>query len=198
MLDPTAAVARALPTPAPPATVPDAAAPVAQPAVAASDAPLVPEIGVYFKKDSAWADLLLEVVNWRTGGALKYLASLHVINGDFNGFVNGHNSRTVVTNPVEILIYKPGATAVTEYQLLRLRQGNDGRESRTVTGGVMHASGGSVRDLVPFESRNLAVRADAIILPNIGLGEYGILAPGAASSSSALAQLGKIYTFRIE
>ena len=36
----------------------------------------------------------------------------------------------------------PEGTAITEYQLLRLRDAKDGREFRTVTGGVMHVSGG--------------------------------------------------------
>lgn len=192
MLDPTAAPAEAPPPTVAPAKVSNPAAP------AAADAPLVPEIGVYFKRDNAWADLLPEVVNWKTGGVLKKWASMHIIKGDVNGFVNGHNSRTVVKNPIEILIYAPEGTAVTEYQLLRLRQGGDGREFRTVTGGVMHESGGSVRDLVPFESKKLAPRTYAVILPNLGVGEYGLLSPGAVASSSASAQLGKIYTFRIE
>jgi hypothetical protein len=102
-----------------------------------------------------------------------------------------------VKTPVEILVYAPEGVAITEYQLLRLRQKQDHREFRTVTGGVLHQSGGATRDLVPFEGKKIAPRTWVVLLPNIGAGEYGFLAPGAVSSQHASAQLGKMYSFRL-
>jgi hypothetical protein len=80
---------------------------------------------------------------------------------------------------------------------LRLRQKGDRREFRRVTGGMLHASGGATRDLVPFEGKKIAPRTRIVVLPNLGAGEYGFLAPGAVSPQHASAQLGKMYTFRL-
>jgi len=153
---------------------------------------------VYYKRDGNWTDLLPEVVNWRTGGVLKRLATAGIVNGDVNGMINAPTSKTTLKQPLEILVYATEGTAITEYQLLRLRPNRSSREFRTVTGGVFRASGGATRDLVPMESKRLAVRTYTLILPNLSPGEYGILSPGAVTSSSASAQLGKIYTFRLE
>lgn len=193
MLDPAAAPA---PAPAPPSAKP-AAAPELAPA-AAPDASPVNEIGVYYRNGDQWVDLLPEVVNWKTGGVLKHLASAGIIKGDVNGLVNGPGSKTVLKAPLHVLIYTAEGTAITEYQLLKLRQNGGTREFRTVTGGVMHAEGGATRDLIPFESKKIASRTHELVLQSLTAGEYGILSPGAASSSSASAQLGKIYSFRIQ
>lgn len=182
MLDPTAA-------PPAPATAATAAETTLSP---------VSEIGLYYRNGDRWSDLAPEVVNWKTGGVLKRLASAGVIKGDVNGLVNGPSSRTLLKSSTRILIYAPEGVAVTEYQLLRLHQKGNSREFRTITGGVMHQEGGAARDLVPFESEKAAPRTYIVVLPSVGAGEYGILAPGAAASSSASAQLGKIYTFRIQ
>ena len=158
----------------------------------------VSEIGVYYKRASGWVEMLPEVVNWKTGGVLKSIASAGIVKGDVNGIVNGPNSRNSVKTPVEVLIYVPEGTAITEYQLLRLRPKDDRREFRTITGGIMHTSGGATRDLVPFEGKRVAPRMFEVLLPsNLGAGEYGFLAPGSPMSSHASAQLGKIYTFRL-
>ena len=169
-------------------------APVAQPAAEAAS---TREIGVYFKKDGEWKDLLPEVINWKTGGVLKSIASAGIVKGDVNGNVQGTNSRTKLASPVEILIYAPEGVAVTEYQLLKLRENKGYREFRTVTGGVMHVAGGATRDLIPFEGKKIASRTFTVSLSNLKPGEYGILPPGANSSSSAGAQMGKLYSFNI-
>ncbi len=170
----------------------------AKPAADASGpAPSVKEIGLYYKRGDQWLELLPEVVNWKTGGVLKSIASAGIVKKDVNGLVLGPNSRNSVKSPVEILVYAPEGVAITEYQLLRLRQKDDRREFRTVTGGVLHQSGGATRDLVPFEGKKTAPRTWVILLPNLGAGEYGFLAPSAVSSQHASAQLGKLYTFRL-
>jgi hypothetical protein len=174
-----------------------APAPAAPRADASAEASPVQEIGIYYKKADKWTELLPEVVNWRTGGVFKTIATAGIVKGDVNGWIQGPNSRNSVKTPVEVLIYASEGVAITEYQLLRLRGKDNRREFRTVTGGVLHASGGATRDLVPFEGKKIAPRTWVVVLPNLGAGEFGFLAPGAVGSQHASAQLGKMYTFRI-
>jgi len=156
------------------------------------------EIGVYCKKDDNWVELLPEVVNWKTGGVLKNVASVGVVKKDVNGNINGPNSRNSVKAPLEFRIYAPEGVAITEYQLLRLRVNKDYREFRTITGGVFNQRGGALRDLVPFEGKKIAARSYMVVLPNnLGAGEYGFLPPGSFGSAGASSSLGKMYTFRL-
>jgi len=185
MMDKMNSGGAAAPTPAP------------APAPAASAAPVVNEVGVYFKKADAWADLDPEVVNFKTGGVLKSIGTAGIVKGDVNGHVNGEHSKTQLKTPVELLVYTPEGVAITEYQLLRLRDSKDSREFRTVTGGVMHVSGGATRDLVPFESKKIAPRTYQVVLPNLGAGEYGLLPPAGSDSTSSSGRIGKIYSFRL-
>jgi hypothetical protein len=158
----------------------------------------VSEVGVYYFKNDAWLELMPEVVNWKTGGVLKSVATVGVVKGDVNGRIAGPHAKTAVTDPIRILIYAPEGTAITEYQLLRLREKDNAREFRTVTGGVFHVSGGANRDLLPFEHKKTAPRTYEVILPaGIGKGEFGILPPGGSMASGASSQLGKIYSFRV-
>jgi len=166
-------------------------------APAAVAAPASVEIGVMYKKNGEWVEVNPEVVNWKTGGVLKSMATGGIVKGDINGNVTGANSRNSVKTPLEFKIVTPEGVAITEYQLLRLHQNKDYREFRTVTGGVMHISGGATRDVVPFESKKTATRVFEIILPgSIGAGEYGFLPPGAFGSANS-ASIGKMYTFRL-
>ena len=182
--------------PAPEQATPAAAPPAPQ--QAAPPAPVYPnEIGVYYKKGEQWEEILPEVVNWKTGGVLKTVATVGVVKGDVNGRLNGPGSRNSVRAPLEFAIYAPEGVAITEYQLLRLRPHSDGREFRTVTGGVLHVSGGATRDLVPFDGKKVASRTFLVTLPNMGAGEYGFLAPGSEVSTHASAQMGKMYTFHL-
>ena len=66
-----------------------------------------------------------------------------------------------------------------------------------MTGGVFHSSGGAKRDSVDFQATKLATRLYQITIdPTMGKGEYGLLPPGATSSSN-MASAGKIYTVSI-
>ena len=152
---------------------------------------------MYYKKGDVWIDLPPEVVNFKTGGVLKSIGTAGIVKGDVNGHLNGEHSRTSLKTPVDILVYAPEGVAITEYQFLLLRDTKDGREFRTVTGGVMHVSGGATRDLVPFESKKLAPRTYEIILPNLGGGEYGFLPPAGADPTASSGRIGKVYSFRI-
>jgi hypothetical protein len=165
-------------------------------AAADSDMPANIEIGVYFKKNGKWEEMLPEVVNWKTGGVVKNIASAGIVKGDVNGHVQGPHSRNSAVSPVEALVYAPEGVAITEYQLIHLRDQKESREFRTVTGGVMHVSGGATRDLIPFEGKKMTNRVYRVVLPSLGAGEYGFLPPGAISSANS-ASIGKMFTFRI-
>jgi hypothetical protein len=162
--------------------------------------PRIEEVGVYYKKGGEWTEVLPEVVNWKTGGVLKNIATVGVVKKDVNGNLNGPHSRNSVAVPAEFVIYMPEGVAITEYQLLRLRAKNDYREFRTVTGGVFNAKSGATRDIVPFEGKKLASRMYSVIFPsNLGFGEYGFIYLGAAGGAGGMTSLsmGKMYTFRV-
>lgn len=155
------------------------------------------EIGVYVKKKDQWVEVLPEVINWKTGGVLKSIGTVGIVKPDINGRINGPHSRNSIVTPAEFLIIASEGVAITEYQFLKLREKKDGREFRTVTGGVFHQSGGAQRDLQPFEGKKIAPRTYIVTFQTLSYGEYGFLPPGAYTSSSASAQLGKMYTFRV-
>src|SRR5262249_42496929 len=50
------------------------------------------EIGVYLKKAGQWDEVSPEVVNWKTGGVMKSVASFGVVKGDVNGHLEGKQS----------------------------------------------------------------------------------------------------------
>ena len=174
------------------------AAPVA-PAAAGTTLPKgIDEVGVYYKdKSGNWTSLMPEVVNFKTGGALKKFATNGIIKNDINGHIEGKNAKTQVTLPVVFAVYVPEGTAITEYQLVRLRQQGSSREFRSKTGGVIHESGGAKRDLVEFQPEKLAPRLYQLsIEQSAGKGEYGIIPPGSYSSSN-MASGGKIYSVSV-
>jgi hypothetical protein len=161
-------------------------------------APLVDEIGIYYKdKNDKWIEILPEIVNWKTGGALKSFASRGIVKGDVNGHLQGKASKNALNTPLDFLIYTPDGVAITEYQLLHLHESGDGREFRSMTGGVVHSSSGAQRDEIDFEGKKLAPRTYEIVLgPDVKMGDFGFLPPGATSSSN-LASSGKMYTFHV-
>src|ERR1019366_6643746 len=65
------------------------------------------EVGVYAKQKGKWIEVLPEVVNWKTGGVMKSVATVGVVKGDVNGHVNGANSRNRFAAPIEFLIVTP-------------------------------------------------------------------------------------------
>ncbi len=158
-------------------------------------AALPTEIGVYAKQKGKWTEILPEVVNWKTGGVMKSVATVGVVKGDVNGHVNGSSSKNHVSSPVEFLIVAREGDAITEYQLVRLHQHGSSREFRTVTGGVFHVSGGATRDLVAFDGTKVSSRTYSVKLGN-SQGEYGFIPPGAFTSMNT-ASAGKIYSFRV-
>jgi hypothetical protein len=150
-----------------------------------------------------------EIVNWRTGGALKELATAGLDKGHINGTVRGPHSKVDLTSAggrssalmgvapaLEFYIRCPEGDSASEYQLLHFWDKGDRREFRTVTGGVLHASGGAQDNVMEFKFEKVAGRTYKIELQGLGVGEYGFLAPGTTAGLNAASQ-GKIYTFRI-
>jgi len=158
----------------------------------------IDEVGVYYRdKTGAWTALMPEIVNFKTGGVLKSIATDGIVKGDLNGHIQGERAKNSATFPLVLAVYVPEGTAITEYQLLRLRTNHSSREFRSVTGGVMHVSGGATRDAVEFDSTKIAPRVYQITLQqSLGRGEYGLLPPGAYGSSN-LGSSGKIYSVSI-
>ena len=170
-----------------PAAVPASAVPALYPT----------EIGVYYKVNGAYTDIEPEIVNQKTGGFLKSLATDGIIKPDINGHVNGVRSRTSLNSNVEFLFVVPDGDSLSEYQLLRLHAKSNYREFRSVTGGVIHASTGATRDDISFKGTKVAPRTYLVTLgPNTPAGEYGFLPPGAFTSRN-LASSGKMYTFHL-
>jgi len=155
--------------------------------------PVLPgEVGVYARKQNQWVEVAPEIVYWKTGGALKTIATAGVLHGDVNGRVPGMSAHNNFSTPLELLIVAPEGVVMAEYQLLRLRPNKDSREFRSVTGGVLHSQSGAFRDMISFDGKKLANRAYQVTFPSsAGPGEYGLLPPGSNNGS------GKIYSFRI-
>ena len=171
--------------------------PLAPPPVVPAIPSAVDSVGVYYKdKLGSWQEVNTEVVNFKTGGFLKQLASVGIIKGDLNGLIGGRKSRLDLSAHATFILYVPEGRSPGEYQLLRLHETGEGREFRSVTGGVVHVSGGAIRDTVDFTSRKLGPRVYQIVLPvETGKGEYGFLPPMDTVSEKSMASSGKIYTF---
>jgi hypothetical protein len=122
-----------------------------KPVPAAKSEPVLPtELGVYAKRDDKWVEIQPEILNWKTGGVLKHIGTAGIVKGDVNGMINGAHSRNSVKAPMEFLVITAEGIAITEYQLIHLHEKDEAREFRTVTGGVLHASGGATRNLLQF------------------------------------------------
>jgi hypothetical protein len=144
-----------------------------------------------------------EIVNWRTGGVIKNAVTLGLDKGHMNGTVSGPHSPLVVATtplgmgaPLQFYIRCLEGNSASEYQLLRFWQKGNRREFRSVTGGVLHMSGGAEDNVIAFKFEKIAPHTYKVELPAVSLGEYGFLAPGAAASAD-MASRGKVYTFRI-
>jgi hypothetical protein len=161
--------------------------------------PGVDSVGVYYRTPAGtWEEISTEVVNFKSGGALKHLASVGFIKGDLNGHIGGNRSHLAIKMPASFIFYVPEGRSPGEYQLLRLRVEINSREFRSFTGGIVHETGGAIRDNVDFESKKIAPRAYQVTLgADIGKGEYGFLPPLDTVSEKNIASSGKIYSFSL-
>lgn len=160
--------------------------------------PGIEDVGVYFKNSTgAWVAMLPEIVVFESSGKLKNIASAGIVKGNLNGRIAGSRSRQNATFPVTFAVYLPEGAAITEYQLLRLHSNGGVREFLSASGGVLHTEAGATKDEVEFQPQKLASRLYQITLqPGAGRGEYGVLAPGATTSSNKETS-GKIYTVSV-
>ncbi len=155
----------------------------------------VNEIGVYYKDARGqWIPMESEVVHIKSGGFIKSTLTHNIIKEDRNGVVTGRESKTLLPRPIEFLIYTPEGVDGSEYDLLLFRLNSKDREFRTLTGGVIHSTGGAKRDEQPFNPKKIAPHTWAFTVPrDASGGEYGILPPGTGNVTNG----GKIYTFAI-
>ena len=179
-------------------SVPAASNP-SMPAIQASGLPAgIEDVGVYFMNASGtWVPMLPEIVIFESSGKFKNIASVGIVKGNLNGRVEGPRSKLNATLPVSFAVYLPEGVAITEYQLLHLRPNGGIRQFLSAAGGALHTSAGAVRDEVEYQPQKLAPRLYQITLtPSAGRGEYGLLAPGATTSSNT-GTSGKIYTVSV-
>jgi hypothetical protein len=158
----------------------------------------IEDVGVYFKDPSgAWTPMLPEIVIFESSGKLKNIASAGIMKGNLNGRIDGPRSRLNATLPVIFAVYLPEGVAITEYQLLRLRPNADTRQFLSAAGGVLHTSAGAAKDTVEFQPEKIGPRVYQItLMPSLGRGEYGLLAPGATTGSNK-ETTGKIFTVSV-
>jgi hypothetical protein len=160
----------------------------------------VDSVGVYYLDATAntWQEVPAEVVNFKTSGALKHYASVGVVKENMNALIGGNRSRTILKMPASFIFYVPEGRSPGEYQLLRLHVNADSRQFRASTGGVVHESGGAIRDSVDYTPKKIAPRVYQIILgEEVGKGEFGFLPPSDAVSGNNIASSGKMYTFAL-
>ncbi len=155
----------------------------------------VNEIGVYYKdRNGSWVPLQTEIVHIESGGFIKSTATHGIIKPDRNGRVNGPQSKVALQAPIEFMIYAAEGVDAVEYDLLKFRLHSDRREFRTLTGGIIHSTGGAQRDEVPFKPIKTGPRTFRFTVDaKVGGGEFGILPPGTGNTTNG----GKIYTFAI-
>ncbi len=153
------------------------------------------EVGIYRRVSGVLREVQPELVNWRTGGMLKRMATAGLAGGHVNGWVANPRSPNGVTLPIEFVIYAPEGTSVTEYQLLKFNEKATRREFRAMSMSVVGARSGADANAIEFASDKVAPRTYVIHLENLPSGEYGFLPPGLNSSS--LAASGKVYSFSI-
>ena len=183
--------------------------PLSRAAAAEADAASLPpdlsgvdELGIYYKDskdhEGKWIKMDPEIVNFRSGGALKSYATDHIIKEDNNGHILGETAKLTLDRNSDFLLYMPVGTDPIEFILIKLRPGaQHSREFRSQTGGVFHSSSGAARDQVPFNAVRLAPHIYHFTFPSdAAKGEYGILPPGSISTANA-GSGGKIYTFKI-
>jgi hypothetical protein len=158
----------------------------------------VEEVGVYYQdKNKSWRPIQSEIVNTKSGGLLKSIASQGIVKEDTNGHVKGAESPTKLTSGTNILVFMPETFSVNDYVLLKLHKNSNNREFRALTGGVFHSSGGATKDIVEFGAQKLAPHVyELTFVTPLTPGEYGIVPPGATTTAN-LAASGKIYSFSI-
>jgi len=143
-------------------------------------ADLLGEAGVYVVQGNKLTTVEPEIVNWRTGGVLKSIATVGLEKGHVNGAVSGPTSRLSLASPPQLMsdttifyFHFSEGTSAAEYQLLRLWSKGDRREFRTATGGILHASGVAKGNVVESKHEAISPRIYRISVPALNVGDYG-------------------------
>ena len=144
-----------------------------------------------------------EIVKWHTVGGFRNAALFNSDKSVLTGAVGRPHSELVATwpplnmHPVDMAFYilTPKSSSASDFQLLHLSEKGDRREFRTIRSD--RARGwGTPENTVAFTLDNVAPRVYKITLPNLNVGEYGLLAPTTEVKANSASQ-GEIYTFRL-
>ena len=137
---------------------------------------LVDEVGVYQVLKGKLVAIEPEIVNWRTGGVVKNAVTLGLEKGHINSTIAGPHSKIAVATTLfgmagslVFYIHCLDGNSASEYQLLRFWQKGDRREFRSVTGGVLHMSGGAMNNVIEFRlkrSRRGPIKSRCQALPS--------------------------------
>lgn len=160
----------------------------------------VDSVGVYYLDSSGnnWQEVPAEVVNFKSGGALKHYASAGVLKGEKTALVGGNRSSLTLRLPASFILYVPEGRAPGEYQLIRLHVNADNREFRAANGGVVHDEGGALRDVVDYTPKKIAPRVYIVELgEDYDRGEYGFLPPSDVPIGNNIPTATKIYSFSL-
>lgn len=160
----------------------------------------VDTIGVYYldSTGSHWQEVPAEVVNFKSGGALKHYASAGLLKGETAGLVGGNRSPLSLKLPAKFVLYVPEGRAPGEYQLLRLHENADSRTFRAANGGIVHDAGGALRDVINYSPKKIAPRVYLIEFDeDYDRGEYGFLPPSDIALGSTIPTATKIYSFSL-
>ena len=144
-----------------------------------------------------------EIVKWHAASGFRNAALFNTDKAILVGAVGRPHSDLIGTwpplnmVPVDMAFYilTPKSSSASDFQLLHLSEKGDRREFRTIRGD--RARGwGTPENTVAFTLENVAPRVYKITLPNLNVGEYGLLAPTTEVKSNSASQ-GEIYTFRL-
>ena len=153
----------------------------------------VSEPGIFYKKNSEYLELLAEDVNWKTGGAMKAIASAGIIKKDLKGNITGPSSRNFLQNPLEIIISPPAGLTINDYLLLPMKPAKGVREFEV---GAVNQQSGMAKGALPFGVEKVGPNAFRMVFQTaLGPGEYGILT--AKSVGGVAGSTSRMYTFRL-
>ena len=165
------------------------------PAAAASPGPrgVISEPGIYYKKNNEYLELLSESVEWKTGGAMKSIASAGIIKKDLKGEITGPSSRNFLQNPLEIVISPPTGLSINDYILLPMKPLKGVREFEV---GPVNQKSGVAKGAIPMGVEKVGANAFRLVFQTApGPGEYGILTTKSATGYSGSAS--RMFTFRL-
>ena len=153
----------------------------------------VTEAGIFYKKNNEYLELLAEDVNWKTGGAMKSIASAGIIKKDLKGNITGPSSRNFLQNPLEIIISPPAGLTINDYLLLPMKPVKGVREFEV---GAVNQQSGVAKGALPFGVEKVGPNAFRMVFQTaLGPGEYGILT--AKSVGGVGGSTSRMYTFRL-